>query len=539
MSSGLHGPDWTAGPARRCRAAATASRTACSGCIPADSATVVRAFHPDAVEAQRGTPGRRRADAAVHDGGLFEAARAVSPASPGTACASARRQPSGRRRTRTASCRRSASSTCISSARARTASSGAGSALASSSTRACSGTAFAVWAPNARGMHLVSDANYWDARTWPMRALGAIGRVGAVRAQRRSRHEVQVPGHAAPTASRCSRQTRWPAPPSGPRPPRASSTSVAVSRGMTAHGCGSAARGEPAAVAAGRSTRCTSAPGSAASSNALLSYRELAQRLAEHCNATGFTHVELLPVMEHPFGGSWGYQVTGYYAPTARFGAPDDFRFLRRPPAPAGHRRHPRLGARPLPARRLGAGAIRRHRRCTSTPIRAGASIPTGARTSSTTGATRCATSSWPTRATGRRSSTRTGCASTPWRRCCTSTTRAGPGEWLPNRHGGRENLEAIALLREVNEQLPRDYPGVITVAEESTAWPGVSRPVARRRSRLHVQMEHGLDARHARLHGAGPGLPPLSTTRRSRSACGTRGRRTSSCRCRTTRWCT
>ena len=95
--------------------------------------------------------------------------------------------------------------------------------------------------------------------------------------------------------------------------------------------------------------------------NRSLSYSELADELAAYAHDMGFTHLELLPVMAHPFAGSWGYQVTSYFAPTPRFGSPDDLRGVRRPPPRPRPRRDPRLGARPLPQGRLGAAALRRH----------------------------------------------------------------------------------------------------------------------------------------------------------------------------------
>ena len=152
--------------------------------------------------------------------------------------------------------------------------------------------------------------------------------------------------------------------------------------------------------------------------------------------------------------------------------------------------------------------------RSTSTTTRARARTRIGARSSSTTAATRCAISSSPTRCSGASGSTSTACGSTPWRRCSTSITRARPGEWIPNQYGGRENLEAIEFLREFNTVVYTEHPGVMTIAEESTAWPLVTRPPYHRRARLLPQVEHGLDARHARLLRARSGPPPLPPER-------------------------
>ncbi len=98
----------------------------------------------------------------------------------------------------------------------------------------------------------------------------------------------------------------------------------------------------------------------------VLGYRDLAPLLVEHVTRLGFTHVELLPIMEHPFYGSWGYQTTGYFAPTRRYGDPEDFMWLVDQLHQAGHRRDPRLGAVALPERRARARLLRRH-----APVRA------------------------------------------------------------------------------------------------------------------------------------------------------------------------
>ena len=124
-----------------------------------------------------------------------------------------------------------------------------------------------------------------------------------------------------------------------------------------------------------------------------LNYRELAHALADYLNDLGFTHVELMPITEHPFYGSWGYQTTGYFAPTARYGTPQDLMYFVDHLHQQRHRRDPRLGAVAFPDRRARPCRISTARICTSMPIRARDFIRSGIRPSSTTGATKCAAS--------------------------------------------------------------------------------------------------------------------------------------------------
>jgi 1,4-alpha-glucan branching enzyme len=209
--------------------------------------------------------------------------------------------------------------------------------------------------------------------------------------------------------------------------------------------------------------------------NRPLSYTELGDELAAYVSALGFTHVELLPVMEHPFSGSWGYQTSGYYAPTSRFGSPDDFRtFVERLHAaglgvildwvPAHFPRDafalarfdgtalyehadPRRGAHPdwgTLVFNYGRNEVRNFL-VANALYWLGEFHTDGLRVDAV--------------------------ASMLYR----DYSRA-PGEWIPNQYGGNEDLEAIAFLRELNEVTHWQVPGVIMAAEESTAWPGVSR---------------------------------------------------------------
>lgn len=206
-----------------------------------------------------------------------------------------------------------------------------------------------------------------------------------------------------------------------------------------------------------------------------LTYRQLAEQLPAYVRDLGFTHVELMPVSEHPFGGSWGYQVTGFYAPTSRMGSPDDFRFL----VDALHGAGIGVIVDWVPAHfprddwalaEFDGRALYEH----SDPQRA-------------------AHPDWGTLEFDYgRTEVRNFLVSnaTYW---CEEFHIDGlrvdavasmlyldysreDGEWSPNEHGGRENPDAVAFLQEMNATVYRRNPGVVTIAEESTAWDGVTR---------------------------------------------------------------
>ena len=272
--------------------------------------------------------------------------------------------------------------------------------------------------------------------------------------------------------------------------------------------------------------------------NRSLSYRELAPKLADYVKRAGFTHVEFMPVMEHPFHGSWGYQITGFFAPTSRYGTPQDFMFLVDYLHQNGigvildwvpsHFPSDEHGLAYFDGTHLYEHADMRmgfHPDWKSYIFNYGRNEVRSFLLSSAI--------FWLDRyhADGLRVDAVASMLYLDYSR--------KEGEWIPNRYGGRENLDAITFLQRMNHDVYQSFPvgadhrgGIHGVAD------GLQADLSRR-ARLRAQVGHGLDARHAGLHEQGPGASPLSSPRCSPSAGCTPSPRISCCRSRMTRWCT
>jgi 1,4-alpha-glucan branching enzyme len=334
------------------------------------------------------------------------------------------------------------------------------------------GTYFAVWAPNADRVSVVGDWNGWDPGSDPLRARGVSGIWEGV-----------VP-HASPGSAYKYHITNGSfvvekADPFGfhhETPPQTASKvwSLDYEWGDADWMTGRASRnalGAPISVYEVHLGSWRRGEG-----NRPLTYREMAEQLPSYVADMGFSHVEFLPIAEHPFYGSWGYQVTGYFAPTSRYGTPQDFMGLVDAFHQAGvgvildwvpsHFPDDEHGLGYFDGTHLYEHADRRkgyHPDWGTLIFNFGRTeIPSFLISNALF---------WLDRyhIDGLRVDAVASMLYLDYSRA--------EGEWAPNVHGGRENLEAIAFLRRFNETVYLEYPDVQTIAEESTAWPMVSRP--------------------------------------------------------------
>ena len=329
------------------------------------------------------------------------------------------------------------------------------------------GTSFAVWAPNAQGVSLVADINFWDKNSDKMSALGNSGvweifipDMGPGMRYKYAIH--QKDGRWVDHADPLAQQTEVPP-----------LTASVVFESMFTWS-------DEQWLMQRAAFQSWKAPVSTyeihlASWKAGLSYRELASELIAYVGEQGFTHVEFLPVMEHPYGPSWGYQVTSFFAPTSRFGSPDEFRYL----VDELHKANIGVILDWVPAHfpkdewalaKFDGSALYEHAdpRLGEHPDW-GTLIFNFGRNEVRNFLVASALF-WldEFHIDGLRVDAVASMLYLDYSR--------KEGQWLPNKFGGRENLEAVQLLKEATSTAYRNYPGIMMIAEESTAWSGVSR---------------------------------------------------------------
>ena len=338
------------------------------------------------------------------------------------------------------------------------------------------GVNFALWAPNAQSIQVVGDFNQWDGRAHPMHKQIPSGVwelfVPNVQAGMNYKYRVRsLDGRIIDKADPLAFYSEV--------PPRTASIVHSLSyQWNDASWLDERAQNrilqKPISiyeVHLGSWRKCEG------TNHGWLNYRELAHQLVEYCQQMGFTHLELLPISEHPFSGSWGYQTTGYFSATSRYGTPEDFMYF------VDHCHQNSIGViidwvpahfpkDALGLYRFDGSALYEHE-----DPRQGEHPDWGTmvfnygrhevRNFLISNAL-----FWFDRfhIDGLRVDAVASMLYLDYSR--------NPGDWVPNEFGGRENLDAVHFLREFNRQVHSDFPGVLTIAEESTAWPGVSHPV-------------------------------------------------------------
>jgi len=339
------------------------------------------------------------------------------------------------------------------------------------------GTCFSVWAPNAREVTVIGSFNNWDHRSHPLRPRGnsgiwegffpGVSQGSLYKFHIVSRHHGHVVDKADPFGV-------W-----HEKPPRTGSVVWDLEYEWADHDWMRNRQGRnslhaPVSIYEVHLGSWMRVP---EEHNRPLTYREMAPRLADYAQRLQFTHVELLPVMEHPFYGSWGYQTTGYFAPTARYGTPQDFMYL----VDYLHQH--------------GIGVILDWVPSHFPSDAHGLSYFDGTHLFEHSDSRQGFHPDWKTLIFNYgRNEVRSFLLSSAmfWlEKYHADGLRVDAvasmlyldysrkeGEWLANRYGGRENLEAIDFLRQFNEETYKEYPGIQTFAEESTSWPMVSRPI-------------------------------------------------------------
>ncbi|MGE5327148.1 MAG: 1,4-alpha-glucan branching protein GlgB [Deltaproteobacteria bacterium] len=339
------------------------------------------------------------------------------------------------------------------------------------------GVAFAVWAPNAKRVSVVGNFNHWDGRRHPMRVRGGSGI-----------WELFVPGLAEGEVYKFEVKSHHNGHLATKADPYAFSSELRPKTASVVFDINRFQWHDEAWMSRREQQQNLSAPISIyevhlgswmrlpEEGNRMLTYRELAARLVDYVREMGFTHIELLPVMEHPLDESWGYQVTGHFAPTSRHGTPEDFMYF------VDH------------CHQNGIGVI-----LDWVP----AHFPTDAHGLAFFDGTHLYEHADPRRGEHKDWGTlifnfgRNEVRNFLWTSALFWLEKyhidglrvdavasmlyldysRQPGEWIPNQYGGNEDLDAVSFIKRFNELTHERHPGVLTIAEESTAWPGVSRP--------------------------------------------------------------
>jgi alpha-1,4-glucan:alpha-1,4-glucan 6-glycosyltransferase len=331
------------------------------------------------------------------------------------------------------------------------------------------GTAFTVWAPHARAVRLIGDHNDWDGTRHAMRSMGPTGVWELfVPSLTAGAYKFELLGQDGTWVRRADPLARYTEVP----PATASMIGSSAYEWADAAWLAERAARDPhdAPMSVYEVHLGSWRPG--------LGYRDAAEQLIDYVGALGYTHIEFLPLAEHPFGGSWGYQVTGYYAPTSRFGHPDDLRYLidRLHQAGIGVIMDWVPGHFPKDEWALGrfdGQALYEHPDPRRGEHRDWGTYVFDFGQSQVRNFLVANALYWleEFHVDGLRVDAVASMLYLDYSR--------DDGQWEPNIHGGRENLEAIGLLQEVTATAYKRNPGIVMIAEESTSWTGVTAPTS------------------------------------------------------------